>query len=229
MRLDKYLSKYLNLSRKDLKKYMKNHTVKINDKNISDLSINVSFNDSIYLDNELIEYSEYIYLMMNKPSGFVCSTSNIDGISVLSLLPSKINKKELSIVGRLDKDTKGLLLLTNDGTFLHNVTSPKKNITKTYYVEFSGTISSIYKKVELSGIQFKDYTTKPFEIYDLCENSLYIKVTEGKFHEVKKIIHYLGGEVTLLKRVQIGSLSLNDLKEGEIRLLSEDELREIGL
>lgn len=233
MRLDKYITLGLNVTRSEAKKIIKNKKIVINNKTITDSSYNVLETDDVLYENSKIEYKEKIYIMMNKKSGYVCA--NCDNLypTVFELLDNKIyNPNKLFTIGRLDVDTTGLLIITNDGDLAHKITSPKSNIKKVYYVEVDGSFLAGCSNILQEGITLKDedgneYKTRPVNIDFLNEekNKAYITVTEGKFHEVKKICKYFGLNVLKLHRVQIGELMLDkNLKTGIYRELTKEEL-----
>ena len=229
MRLDKYLADILNLSRTDVKKIIKQKKVSVNEKISTNTNLIIDeINDIIKVDNVQMEYKKYIYLMLNKPSGYLSATFDKNDHTVIELIPNNFKMKDLSIVGRLDKDTEGLLLLSNDGSFIHNLTSPKKHISKKYYVEYRGILKENACELVKEGINIdNEYTTLPGLLEPINNNSSYITIYEGKFHQVKKMFECLNTKVTYLKRVKIGNLELGNLKLGETKELTNEELEKI--
>ena len=230
IRLDKYISQVLGLTRTESKSLIKNKKIKINDAVVRDSDYKVQEDDIVTYNDNILKYEEKVYLMMNKPKDYVCSTEDKHNKIVLDLI-SGYNKKNLMIVGRLDIDTTGLLLITSDGDFVHKLTSPNKKITKKYYVECEKEFTKEDVKIFLDGVTIyleKDgeYKCKSAMLEILDEhNKAYISIAEGKFHQVKKMCASVGKKVLELKRVQIGNLVLDEnLKEGEYRPLTNEEL-----
>lgn len=230
MRIDKYLTKTGLGNKKQVKTLLKRKQIIVDDQIVTNDSFQVTEQTNVYFKDQeqtrKLEYEEYIYLMLNKPKDYVCATKDNLHKTVLELI-KEYEERELHIVGRLDVDTEGLLLITDDGDFTHKVTSPKSNISKTYYVEYSGTlVANAIKQVE-EGILLDDgEVTKPGTLKPLSSNSAYITISEGKFHQVKRMFAGLGTKVTYLKRVKIGSLDL-DIELGVYRKLSKEDLEKI--
>lgn len=227
MRLDKYLSKTILSSRSNAKEQIKKRNIYINGKVVTSESFKVNENDAVYFKKGdeliLLEYEEYIYLMLNKPSGYVCA--NVDNLhkTVFELIP-EYKDRDINCVGRLDLDTEGLLLLTDDGDFIHRVTSPKSNISKKYYVEFEGVLDKNSEEKVSKGITLDDGSvTKPGHLEILDKNKAYITIYDGKFHQVKRMFADLGTKVTYLKRVMIGKLDL-DIECGKYKKLNIKEI-----
>ena len=224
MRLDKYVAECLNISRKDTKLIIKKKQIKINGEIVSKDDYNVKETDIVtYLDKDLI-YEQYIYLVMHKPKGYVSARVDNLNKTVMELVPSEYQKKDLTIVGRLDIDTEGVLLLTNDGAFVHNLTSPNHDVLKTYYVEFSGSLIVNAKELVLKGLEIDDYITKPAYLNILSENKAEITISEGKYHQVKKMFKKLGTTVTYLKRIKFDIITLDNLSIGSLRKLTNEEI-----
>lgn len=230
MRIDKFLTKTGLGTKKEVKTFLKNKQIYVDDKVITNDGFQVSENTNIYYkeNNKLrkLEYEEYIYLMLNKPQNYVSATIDNLHKSVLELI-TEFKERDLHIVGRLDIDTEGLLLITDDGDFTHKVTSPKSNITKKYYVEYEGTLISDATDQVQKGILLDDGEyTKPGTLEVLIDNKAYITISEGKFHQVKKMFSALGAKVIYLKRVQIGDLVL-DINLGKYRKLRQEDIDKI--
>lgn len=230
-RLDKVLSNMGYGSRKDVKKIIKEGRVTVNDKIIikNDFKVDPN-NDKIKLDGEEIFYIKYIYIMMNKPKGLVSSTDDPVNRTVLELLAKEYLIFNPFPAGRLDKDTEGLLILTNDGKLAHSLLSPKKGVDKTYYVEVDGFVEKIHRMQFNEGIILDDgYKTLPGKL-EIIESNFISKVKltikEGKFHQVKRMFQSLDMEVVYLKRISMGQLKLDEsLKLGDYRELTEEEIK----
>lgn len=226
MRLDKYISLALDISRTEAKTIIKNKQISVNNQVIISSNFEVSTNDLIQYQNEVITYLEKAYLLMNKPAGFVCATR--DALpTVMDIIPTALFQKDLKILGRLDKDTEGLLIITNDGDFIHQITAPKKHIAKKYYVEYSGQLNDNASILIEKGLQLNEYQALPSKLEIIDEKSLYLTIYEGKFHQVKEMIAAVGGTVTYLKRLSIGKLTLGNLEVGSVRRLTKEELAQI--
>ncbi|MBM7558504.1 pseudouridine synthase [Marinitoga litoralis] len=213
-RLDKFLVNAKVGSRSEVKKLIKKGLIKVNGEIIKKFDYKVSNEDIIEYNNEVVEGSRLVYIMINKPIGYLSSTYDSRDKYVLQLIDHKF-KDELSIAGRLDKDAHGLLFLTNDGGLVHKIISPNKNIFKTYEVKVEGDITKEKLKKLENGIDLKDFTTKPAIIEKVEDNIITIKISEGKYHQIKRMMKAVGLTVVDLKRIAIGNLCLGDLKEGE--------------
>ena len=222
MRLDRYVSKSLGISRRESKRLILSGRVKVNGRVVKDPSFKVE-NGKIELDMEEVEKpKEKIYIMLNKPPGFLSSTSDVEP-TVLDLIDHP-RVEELHIAGRLDKDARGLLILTNDGDFTHKIISPRYGIEKEYIVRFEGNPKNIEKLIE--GVKSRGEILKAKCVKLLNENTARIVLTEGKHHEIKRMFSAMGLKVKDIKRVRIGNLNL-DVEEGKWRELSEDEVRKV--
>ena len=230
MRLDKYLTKTGLGTKKEVKNLIKKKLIFVDDKLVTNDSFNVKEQDNVYyLNNNKLEklvYEEYIYLMLNKPKGYVCATKDNIHKSVLELIKG-FDERTLHIVGRLDIDTEGLLLITDDGDFTHKVTSPKSDIFKTYYVEYSGVLNNDATKMVSEGILLDDgELTRPGNLEIIEEGKSFITITEGKYHQVKRMFAGMNTKVTYLKRVKINNLEL-DIPLSSFRKLNKDDLEKI--
>lgn len=229
MKIVKFLEITTNQNKKNCEQMIKNKRVKINNVVISKVNTTIKeLKDKIFLDNQLLEYEEYIYLMMNKRAGHVCATTDNFQKTIFEDLHEYQNRA-LRIVGRLDKDTEGLLLITDDGALIHHLTSPKHNINKTYYVEFTGKYCENIENKFLEGITLDDgYKCLPAVIKKLGDQSCEITIQEGKFHQVKRMCADCGMHVTYLKRLAIGDVKLDKaLKIGEYRKLTKEEINKL--
>lgn len=229
-RVDKILSNMGYGSRKEIKSYAREGRIEVNGSRILDSSIKVDPQiDDIVFDGEKVIYREYIYIMMNKPDGVVSSTDDPINRTVLDLLDDKYLVFNPHPVGRLDKDTEGLLLLTNDGKLSHELLSPRKHVDKTYYVEVDGYVEEKYVEIFESGIVLDDgYKTLP-AVLKILESGyvskVHLTIKEGKYHQVKRMFEALDMKVLYLKRISMGNLILDEnLLKGEYRELSEDEI-----
>lgn len=229
MRLDKYLTYALSLSRNDSRKLIKSKRITVNDKEVYKNDLYLNDGDYVKLDGEIIVYKEFIYLMMNKPAGYVCANTDNLHKTVFELI-NEFEKYNLFTVGRLDIDTTGLLLITNNGSFAHKLTSPKYECEKKYYVETDINFNEEDINKMLNGLVLyeekdKPFVSKPAKLEIIEKNKGYITITEGKYHQVKKLCKACGKTVTSLKRVSIGDLKLDEnLELGTYRELTDEEL-----
>lgn len=226
-RIDKLISSQLNISRKDVTKLIKQKKVYVNDLLIKSSSEKVNpLEDNIIVDKKRLEYKKHIYLMHNKPKGVVSATEDKNEKTVLDLVPDKYKRKDLFLCGRLDKDTTGLLVLTDDGEFLHKLMSPKNRIFKTYIVKLDKKIEDEVKEMFLSGIRLKDgYICKEAYFEKINDDTARISICEGKYHQIKRMCAACSYQVLDLERVKIGSLYLDkSLKKGDFRELTNEEL-----
>lgn len=233
MRLDKFISTTTTLSRAEAKKIIKKGIL-INDILIKSPDYKVDeFNDQVIVNGNRLVYRKYVYIMMNKPKNTVSATEDAIERTVVDILRDEDRIYKVFPVGRLDKDTEGLMLLTNDGELAHKLISPKKDVVKKYYVEVSGELKNEHLQIVKEGLTLEDgYRCKParLEILDSSEGNskANIFITEGKFHQVKRMMKSLGTTVTYLKRLSIGNLKLDEnLKLGEYRYLTDDELNKL--
>lgn len=232
-RIDKILSNLGYGSRSELKKLCKNGLVKVNGKVINNPGVQVDVeNDEILFDGEKVVYKEFIYLMLNKPDGYISATFDKRDPIVLDLIDKQDLIFEPFPVGRLDKDTEGLLVLTNDGQLAHRVLSPKKHVPKTYYAKIEGVVTEEDVKAFAEGVILDDgYETMPAELEILKSDDISeieLTIHEGKFHQVKRMFESVGKKVVYLKRLSMGKLKLDEgLALGEYRELTEEEVKMI--
>lgn len=228
MRLDKYLVTTSGCTRSQAKQYIKQGRVFVNQNAAKKPELKVDeYNDTICLDDRQLTYQKYEYYMLNKPAGYVSATEDKKEKTVISLIDS--TKNDLFPVGRLDKDTEGLLLITNNGALAHNLLSPKKHIDKTYYAKIHGKITEAEIKRFHEGIKINEkFTTLPAKLQIIKSDSfseVYVTIREGKFHQIKKMFLALNMEVVYLKRISMKNLVLDDsLSAGEYRELTEEEI-----
>lgn len=230
MRLDKMLSNMGCGSRRDIKIYLKKGLVRVNGKIEKSPSVHVdAYGDDVEFDGEKVMYKEHVYIMLNKPAGYVSATEDNRDRTVMELIdPSHLVFKPFP-VGRLDKDTEGLLVLTSDGDLAHRVLSPRKHVSKRYYAQIDGVVGQQDIEAFKVGVELDDgYVTLPakLEILESGEKSeIELVIVEGKFHQVKRMFEAVGKKVTYLKRLSMGNLILDEsLQKGESRELTEDEI-----
>ena len=190
--------------------------------------------DEIRFDGQKLDYEEFVYYMMNKPQGVISATEDTKHRTVLDLLDDLARTKEVFPVGRLDIDTHGLLLLTNDGKLAHALLSPKHHVDKTYLAQVKGIMTQEDVETFAKGIPLKDFTCQPAKLelvsVDSEESHSLVRVTiaEGKFHQVKRMVAYCGKEVVDLQRLTMGTLALDEnLEQGEWRRLTQEELENL--
>lgn len=228
MRLDKYLSHVGLGTRKTVKQLIKQKDVTVNGvvAKKGDMTIDEQ-NDTICYQGELLHYQQFYYVLLHKPAGVISATEDDKHKTVLDLLPPMY--QHLFPVGRLDKDTEGLLLLTNDGQLAHQLLSPKKHVNKTYYVELQQPLKKEAEKLVNDGLVIDGgYQCLSATIERITNTTCYITIQEGKFHQVKRMFNALDNTVTYLKRVSMGPLTLpDDLKKGMYRLLNDDEMAKL--
>lgn len=226
MRLDKLLSHAGYGTRKEVKSLLK-QGILVNGKIVKSGKVHVDPDkDVIEVDGEILEYSEYVYYMLNKPSGYLCASHDIRYPVVVDLIE---DVHELFCVGRLDLDTEGLLLVTNDGGFAHHLTSPVHHVPKTYYARVTGKVEESDKIIFSSPMDLGDFKAAPSQLEILESNEeesiCLLTIYEGKFHQVKRMFEKIGHTVIYLKRISIGNVELDEnLNIGEYRLLSKDEI-----
>lgn len=227
MRVDKMIGNTGLDTRKNIKRNAKKGALVINGEVVKDSSVKVDpMGDEVFYMGHFVEYIENLYLILNKPAGVLSATQDKDE-TVIDLLDDFYLNYDLSIAGRLDKDTTGLVLLSTDGKFIHKITSPNSNITKTYQVKTRDPIDENLIEEFKKGIYIKedDYIAKPAELIITGDKEATVKVTEGKYHLVKRLFSNIGNEVEALKRVAIGDLILDPyLNEGDYRELTQAEL-----
>ena len=229
MRLDKFLKDTGFGSRKEVKLLIKQKIVSVNDTIVVNegLSINEE-HDIVKVDNNIVKYVKYVYIMLNKPKGVVSATVDNVHTTVIDLI-NEYKYLDLFPVGRLDIDTEGLLLITNDGTLSHNLLSPKKHVDKTYLLNTNVSLSdSDMRKLE-EGVCLDSELTLPAKIEKINDLEYLLTIHEGKFHQVKRMIDALGKKVTYLKRISFGPLILDEnLALGSYRYLTDDEILKLS-
>lgn len=233
MRIDKLLSNQGLGSRKEVKQFLKKGIVTVNGMVQKDGKVQVNPEiDDIQVGDEKICYKRFVYFLLHKPQGYVSATEDLRDPTVIDLLRKEDKIYDVHPVGRLDKNTEGLLLLTNDGELTHQLTSPKYKVPKTYYAHIQGRVEEKHIEMFKKGVVLEDgYETLPATLTilqsDAC-SEIELIITEGKFHQVKRMFEAIGMKVTYLKRLSMGPLTLGEeLKLGEYRELTEVEISQL--
>jgi len=230
MRLDKLLANMGYGSRKEVKLLLKQKAVTVDGGYVKDAAMHVDPDkQDVSVFGDRVIYTEFVYLVMNKPQGVISATEDLRDETVIDLLEPLHQHFKPFPVGRLDKDTEGLLLITNDGNLSHNLLSPKKHVPKVYYATIDGVVTERDAEAFAEGVELDDgYVTKPGHLVILksgVESEIELTISEGKFHQVKRMFESVGKKVTYLKRISMGSLKLDEsLGLGEYRELTEEEL-----
>lgn len=227
MRLDKYLSQATGLSRKDIKRLIHKDLATVNGIATRDASLQVSEDDLVTFQEMSIDAPRPRYFMMNKPYGYVCSSDDPNNATVMGLLIDEPRPNDLHLAGRLDLDTTGLLLITDDGQWSHKITSPKHKKGKRYLLETADPIAESTVEQFAQGVQLlnEKHLTKPAELEILGVDEAFLTLTEGRYHQVKRMFAALGNKVIKLHRDRIGHIVLDEsLAPGEYRELTDDEI-----
>ena len=233
MRLDKLVaSQFRDVSRADVKKLCLKKKISVNGKLMARSDAKVNTDDEIFVNGERLVYKKHVYIMLNKPAGVVCSTKEGDSMTVLDLVPPELMRNGLFPAGRLDKDTEGFVLLTDDGELSHRMLSPKTHVPKTYFVRLEKPYQPEYADIMAAGMTIKgldggeDEKCLPAQFSGSDENDCECTLIlhEGKFHQVKRMFAELGNKVVYLKRVAIGKMPLNgELASGKcLEILHKD-------
>ena len=231
MRLDKFLAEVGLGSRKEVKQLIKKGQISVNQKiEKSDKKQIDPEKDQVDYQGEILHYQEFYYYLLHKPAGVVSTTEDKDDKTVMDLFSPSDYRSDLFPVGRLDKDTEGLLLITNDGKLAHDLLSPKKHVEKEYFAEVQGVMTAEDQRRFVDGFLLDGERTLPAELLidEVTENKSKVRIIlhEGKFHQVKRMVKACGKEVTYLKRIRMGKLLLTkELVKGAYRSLTEDELK----
>lgn len=229
MRLDKYIAHTTDLSRALVKIALRSKRVMVNGELIKDASLHIAPTDSVQLDGQTLSAVGPRYFMLHKPLGYICATVDNEHPTVLDLLDEP-NKKTLHIAGRLDIDTTGLVLITDDGPWNHRVTSPRHECHKTYHATLANTLASDAEQKLQAGLLLNSETqlTKPATLERLTNNAVRLTISEGKYHQVKRMFAALDNRVTELHRERIGGIALDEsLAVGEYRPLTAAEINSI--
>ncbi len=232
MRLDRFLTNMNIGSRNEVKELIKNGKVTVNGEVIKKPDIHVNpDSDSIMYQNSVLTFEPFVYYMLNKPAGVVSATQDNLNKTVVELLKAEC-RTDLFPVGRLDKDTEGLLIVTNDGQFAHNMLSPKKHVAKTYYAILDKAVKNEEIEAFANGLDIgDDKITLPAVLTVLTEDAkeVTVTITEGRFHQIKRMFMTFQKKVLYLKRLTMGNLHLDEqLLSGEYRKLSIEEIQNIS-
>lgn len=229
-RLDRFISNQLNLPRSMAKTQIHRGKVKVDEIVVRDPSLIIDVDSmAVKYKDETVKYSEFVYILMNKPKGVLSATEDKTKKTVIDLIPENMKRNGLFPVGRLDKDTTGLLIITDDGDFAHRCIHPSKHISKTYIATLDGEISENLIEEFSKGVTLADGTLcKPAKLKILEKNIAELTITEGKYHQIKRMFGTANLGVNELERVSIGGLKIpEELKYGECMLLSIDDLSKI--
>lgn len=225
MRLEKYLVECGIGSRREIKEYVLSGRIKVNGSTVFNEGTTVDENtDIITFDDKIPQKKVFKYYIMYKKAGYVTSATDDDNPVVNDLLPEWAEKQALFPVGRLDKDTEGLLLFTNDGNLNYKMTHPEKKFSKKYYAELRKDVSDEdIKKIE-QGINIGSHQCLPSHIEKLNERAVYITIFEGKYHQVKRMFKAVGNKVIYLKRTEFGNLTLEGMTLGEVKEIKRSDI-----
>ena len=229
-RLDKVVASTGKWSRKEVKNLVRQGRVLVNGTPARSPEDKVDADTAqICVNGETLTYREYTWVMLNKPAGYLSATEDGKGATVLDLLPQELQRQGLFPVGRLDKDTEGLLFLTNEGGLAHDLLSPKHHVDKVYYTRVAGQLTEEDCKAFASGMTLGDGLVCQPAVLEILsageESEAHVTLREGKFHQVKRMLAYCGKPVIYLKRVRMGNLTLDStLEKGDYRFLTEDEV-----
>ncbi len=225
-RFDKIIANQFNVSRKDARTAIRRGKGLVDGQALKDPSVLVDVTSEIVFCGEKLQYKRFVYILMNKPKGVLSASNDKNRKTVIDLVPEEWRRSGLFPVGRLDKDTTGLLIITNDGEFGHKVINPNKNIEKIYVATLDGAVTKEMEKTFSDGVVLADGTVcKSAKLEALSENKARITIREGKYHQIKRMFGTVGLGVNELKRITIGGLQLpEDLREGKCRLLKTEEI-----
>lgn len=231
-RLDKVVSAAQNVSRNDARAFIKKGLVTVNSKVIKDIGAKIDEqNDNIFCNGKMLVYSKFVYIMMNKPKGVISASEGGQEKTVVDILPQEMKRKNLFPAGRLDKDTTGFMLITDDGDFAHRILSPKNHIPKTYIAVLDKPFDDEVIRAFEKGIELKNDSCMPAEILSLddsCTTAL-VTIKQGMYHQIKRMFGKFGLTVVELKRIKMGGLELDgSLSPGECRYITRQELEQIS-
>lgn len=229
-RLDKWICDRSPFSRKEIKTKIKNGEVTVNGLTVTNADAHIGDTDTVALNGKPLTAGKHIYIMLNKPKGVVSVSSAPGDRTVLDLLPFELRRNGLFPAGRLDRDTTGFVLITDDGDFAHRILSPRRHVTKTYFVTLRDDVQDGYETAFRNGIVLGDGTKcMQAELLRTDEpRRVVVRLREGRYHQVKRMFASLGNHVIELHRDAIGGLSLDpSLREGECRLLNYEEIENI--
>lgn len=228
-RIDKIISEHTRYSRKEIKKLISQKAVYVNGEAVKKPECKYDETDiSLKINGEEIEIKKHIFLLLNKPKGYISATESKSHQTVLDLIPKKYKHRNLFPAGRLDKDTTGLMLITDDGEFSHNILSPRKHVEKEYEVTIDIPVTSEMADGFKKGVELNDGECKTAYLNKTGEYTANVTITEGRYHQIKRMFGCFGAKVTELNRIRIGKLYLpEDLKLGETKEATPDELEKI--
>jgi 16S rRNA pseudouridine516 synthase len=228
-RIDKIISEQTYYTRKEIKKLISKGIVYVNGEQVKKPEIKYDeTNISININGEEIEVKKHVYLLLNKPKGYVSATEDDSQNTVLDLVPEKYKNRNIFPAGRLDKDTTGLMLITDDGEFAHNILSPRKHVKKIYEVTLDIPVTESMVKGFKEGVNLNDGECKSAILEITGEYTAKVTITEGRYHQIKRMFGCYGAKVIELNRICMGNLYLpKDLKLGEVKEATEKELQEI--
>ena len=231
MRIDKYICDTINITRTQAKTKISKGLVVVDGIVVKTSSMHINEKlAKVFVDGVELNYNKYVYIMMNKPKGVLSASKDSKGKTAIDLLLPDDRKHDLFIAGRLDKDTTGFLLITNDGDFAHNILSPKKHVMKTYLVTLEHDNFEGYTEKFEDGIVLGDgYKCKPAEFEKMSNNICKLQISEGKFHQIKRMFETLGNRVVDLKRIAMGELFLDEsLIEGDYKFIDASGVEKIS-
>ena len=225
MRFDKLIADSASLTRNEARKIIKSGAAAADGVTVRDIAKNIDPNAALTVNGQAVFYRRFVYIMLNKPQGVISATEDRHKKTVLDLIGDGYKRFDLSPVGRLDIDTEGFLLLTNDGALAHELLSPSKKVGKTYFVRLEKPLSETAAAALENGVDIGECVTKPARVRRICENEIELTITEGKFHQIKRMAERVGNRVASLKRRAYGQLFLDEsLPCGGFRELTENEL-----
>ncbi|MFA6800635.1 MAG: pseudouridine synthase [Acholeplasmataceae bacterium] len=226
MRIDKLLTQLKYTSRSQARVFLKNHHIIYDHKRLLDPSAQVDPLNDIFIDRIKVFYKDPIYLMIHKPKGYLSAIKDKMHPCIIELLNDPYNRFDFHIVGRLDIDTTGLILLTTDGIFTHEITHPNKHVPKTYVATLEQVCSNTDEL--LKGVSIKDDFNHQYQAIatnvSVSDLEVTLTITEGKFHQVKRMFEAIGSKVIQLKRISIGHLMLGDLPEGSYKEIRKEDI-----
>ncbi|ADC87268.1 rRNA pseudouridine synthase [Staphylococcus lugdunensis] len=228
MRLDKFLAHMGQGTRTEVKQSLKKGNVTVNGKVEKSAKTQIDpHHDVVQIHGHQIDYVETVYLMLNKPKGYISATEDPKQATVIDLIKD-YKYLDLFPVGRLDKDTEGLLLITNDGQFSHNLMNPNKHVAKTYLVTSKYPVTKDNQYMFKQGVMLSDGLTKPAELTIIDDYHSKVTIYEGRYHQIKRMFHSIENEVLELKRIQIANLRLDEeLDEGQYRVLTQTDIEQL--
>lgn len=225
MRLDKFIANLWYGSRTQVNRFIKDDYIGVNGETVNNKDFEIKFWDIVHIGDEDVEYKEFVYVLLNKPVNYVSSKKNDWGhLSYLELLQNCPYSQIINIVGRLDIDTSGLMLLTNNGELTHKIIHPKRDIYKKYLVTAQKAVSDYELNKLQIWVKIDDFVTKPALVERISEKQFYLSISEWKFHQIKKMLEAIANQVVNLQRIEIGNLSLWDLGLWDWRYLTDEEI-----